>query len=405
MNVRNCILVCDSAEHAGGISSVILAQAQGLRAVGVQVFVFAAFGPIDGALRSAATSVECMQPLHTRRNRLTEIWNPSAARALANFLEPFSAADTVVHIHSVSMGLSPSIAQALLAKNMPYIITAHDASWACPTGYFFNMQTAQYCLLEPLSLACLASHCDKQSYAHKAYKVTKALVLDYGSHLKRGAATIIAPSEILRERLRSRVPRTTPVVTLLNPVSAGQRPMRSGAGDALLFVGRLWEEKGIVELLQAVGDSYPLVVVGDGPLQVPLAERYTKVVFKGWLSPAEVAGEIRKAIALVLPSIYLEAFGLVVAEALSQGVPVIVSNRAGASALVRQGHNGYIVDMGAPQQLLDACAVLMDGQRAATLSLNAYTTYWENPLTTGIYIEGLMRIFAAMKSCNQRSTL
>jgi glycosyltransferase involved in cell wall biosynthesis len=405
MNVSNCIMVCDSAEHAGGISSVILAQARGLRAAGMNVFVFAAFGPIDSALCASANQVVCMQAEQSKRNHLTEIWNPSAVRGLALFLEPFSTTDTVVHIHSISMGLSPSIARALRAKGIAYIITAHDASWACPTGYFYNMQTAQFCLLEPLSLACLCSHCDKRSYVHKAYKICKTAVLDYGSNLKRDAAAIIVPSELLQQRLRSRVPSTTPVITLLNPVLAEDRGVRVGAGDAFLFVGRLWEEKGIVELLQAVGDRFPLVVVGDGPLQGSLAKRYTNVDFKGWLSPAGVEVEMRKAIALVLPSLCLESFGLVVTEALSQGIPVIVSDRAGASTMVQQGQNGYVVDMGVPQQLLDACALLMDAPHAAVLSLNAYTAYWENPLTTRNYIKGLLGIFSTIAPYSRKSVI
>lgn len=393
MRVLNCIMVCDSAEHTGGISAVMLSQARGLQEAGVGVFVFAAFGPVDPGLRACTVQVACMHPARTRRNHLSEIWNPAAAHALERFLEPFNAADSVVHIHSISMGLSPAIADALRSKKIPYVITAHDASWACPTGYFYNMQTHEYCNLAPLSLACLCSHCDKRGYINKAYKVAKTLALDHGSRLKRDAAAIIAPSHLLRQRLLGRVPSTTPVRTLLNPVDAEDHGVRNETGDAFLFVGRLWEEKGIVELLEAIGDRYPLVVVGDGPLKDRLAMQFPKVIFKGWLSPAQVALEMRKAIALVLPSIYLEAFGLVVAEALSQGVPAIVSHRAGASTLIRQGHNGYVIDMARPDQLIDACSALMDKPHAAALSANAYATYWERPLSTGEYIQGLMDLF------------
>jgi glycosyltransferase involved in cell wall biosynthesis len=402
MKVLNCIIVCDSAEHTGGISSVILAEVEGLRRVGVQVFVFAAFGPIDRALDDAANHVLCMHPQSAKRNRMREIWNSAAAHALKQYLEPFSVADTVVHIHSISMGLSPSISQSLRSKGMHYIVTAHDASWACPTGYFYNMQKAQFCLLEPLSLACLASQCDKRSYVHKGYKVVKMLFVDRISHIKRDAAAIISPSEMLSRRLRSRIPPKTPVITLLNPVNGDKEGVRKGEGEAFVFVGRLWEEKGIVELLQAVGERFPMVVVGEGPLRASLTKRYVNVAFKGWLSPIGVAREIDRAIALILPSIYLEAFGLVVAEALSRGIPVIVSDRAGASSLVSSGHNGYVVDMNDPQQLIDACALLMDKPRAAEMSMNAYKTYWLSPLTTRAYIEGLMNIFAGIGPHEER---
>lgn len=396
MKVRHCIIVCDSAAHTGGVSAVILAQAQGLRARGVAVSVFAACGPVDAALAAVAENVHCVQASPVARNRLAEIWNREAARALAQFLQPLDAAHTVVHIHALSMGLSPSIAGPLRAAALRFIITAHDAGWACPTGYFYHFQNRQYCELEPLSLACLVSHCDKRTRVHKAYKIVKMVVLDHVSHIKRDAAAILSPSALLTSRLRSRVPEGTPVITLPNPVHVSNQGARTQPGAALLFVGRLWEEKGIEALLQAVGQRYPLVVVGDGPLRQSLSERYPQVVFKGWLSPPDVATEMRKAIALVLPSLSLEAFGLVVAEALAQGVPVVVSDRAGAATLVQPGVNGFVVNMDRPEQMLDSCAQLMQGPRAAAMALQAHTRYWSSPMSTHAYTEGLMRVFDAI---------
>ena len=62
MKVRNCIVVCDSASHSGGVSAVILEQVRGLQARGIAVHVFAAFGPADPALRQASTRVHCVYP-------------------------------------------------------------------------------------------------------------------------------------------------------------------------------------------------------------------------------------------------------------------------------------------------------------------------------------------------------
>jgi glycosyltransferase involved in cell wall biosynthesis len=396
MDVKNCIMVCDSAAHSGGISAVMLQQAIGLRAEGIRVYVFAAFGPADPALLHQANGVVCMLAAPRSRNRLAEIWNRASAPALQQFLSGFSGEDTVVHIHSLSMGLSPSIAQALRAEKIPYVITAHDAGWACPTGYFYHFGKAAPCALEPLSMACLGSHCDKRSYLHKLYKVSKTVTLDYVSHLKRDAAAIIVPSALLRHRLRSRVPAGTPVITLQNPVNATDLGPRDDNGTHFLFVGRIWEEKGILELLQAIGDRYPLTVVGDGPRRAALARRYPQVRFLGWLPPEQVAQEMRQALAVILPSVYLEAFGLVVAEALALGVPVVVSDRAGAASLVEPGVNGFVVDMGQPTQLLESCAVLMDAPKAASLSRQAYLSYWRSPLSTSVYMEGLLAIFRAI---------
>jgi glycosyltransferase involved in cell wall biosynthesis len=105
---------------------------------------------------------------------------------------------------------------------------------------------------------------------------------------------------------------------------------------------------------------------------------------------------MRQALAVILPSVYLEAFGLVVAEALALGVPVVVSDRAGAASLVEQGQNGFVVDMAQPQQLRSSCAALMEAPRARSMSRQAYVSYWRNPLSTSVYIDGLLAIYRAI---------
>jgi glycosyltransferase involved in cell wall biosynthesis len=389
----NCVIICDNANHSGGVSSVVIAQAAGLKTAGYKVFVFAAYGPPSTLLSVSTEEVFCLYPEISRRGRLTEIWNKYAASQLSEYLVRFSPVDTIIHVHSISMGLSPSIATALRRRGIPYVITAHDAGWVCPTGYFYNFKTKAYCTYKPFSLACLSCNCDKKTYLHKAFKFVKVAALDYLSRIKQGATAIIAPSDLLRDRLVDRTPQSTPVITLLNPVNASNNGARSNTGDSFLFVGRIWEEKGISELLEAVGDDCPLTVVGDGPNKGALERKYPKVAFKGWLSPKEVMAEMRKAIALVLPSIYLEAFGLVVAEALSQGVPVIVSDRAGAATMVKHGYNGFLVDMGNPDEIRQCCESLLDKSMAKTMSRNAYSRYWENPLSEERYVSELLTIY------------
>jgi glycosyltransferase involved in cell wall biosynthesis len=396
MDVKNCIMVCDSAAHSGGVSAVLLQQARGLRASGQRVYVFAMFGPADPALVLQTDGVVCMFNAPMPRNRLTEIWNLAPVAALKRYLDRFSAVDTLVHIHAISGGLSPSIASALRAANFTYVITAHDAGWACPTGYFYHFGKAAPCNYRPLSPACLASQCDKRSYLHKIYKVIKTVALDYVSNLKRDAAVILTPSAMLSDRLRGRVPAGTPLITLPNPVNAVDQGPRDEPGEGYLFVGRIWEEKGILEFLQTLAGHYSLTVVGDGPRREELAKRYPGVVFKGWLSSEAVAREMRMARALVMPSVYLEAFGMVVAEALAMGVPVVVSDRAGAAAMVESGVNGFVIDMAQPQQMMDACEALMDTRRARTMSRNAYLSYWRSPMTTTLYTTALLAIYRSI---------
>lgn len=123
----------------------------------------------------------------------------------------------------------------------------------------------------------------------------------------------------------------------------------------VLFVGRLVKIKGVDRLLKAyievsknVSDSL-LVIVGDGPERSTLeklAWRYEiaeHVRFEGQLEGADLLVRYLLGDLFVLPS-NQELYGAVVNEALMAGMPVLCSNRAGASDLICEGKNGYIFD-------------------------------------------------------------
>ena len=67
---------------------------------------------------------------------------------------------------------------------------------------------------------------------------------------------------------------------------------------------------------------------------------------------------------VVLPSLQ-EAYGAVVGEALMAGCPVLVSERAGASALVREGTNGYLFHPEQPESLEKALQAVLSEDRAS----------------------------------------
>jgi glycosyltransferase involved in cell wall biosynthesis len=124
-------------------------------------------------------------------------------------------------------------------------------------------------------------------------------------------------------------------------------------GIEVLFVGQLISRKGLDLLLSAMAALFPaypdlsLALVGRGELlpalqrQAEAMEASARVVFESVL-PAEVIPErVARADVLVLPSRW-DGWGVVVNEALSAGVPVIVSDRCGAADLIRDGVNGYV---------------------------------------------------------------
>lgn len=127
----------------------------------------------------------------------------------------------------------------------------------------------------------------------------------------------------------------------LDAVAAAFRAAMPGVGARfLLFLGRVHPKKGcdlLVAAFAAVAARDPeLELVVAGPDQVAMvadlraaAEQAgiaARVHFPGMLSGAVKAGAYRAAEAFVLPS-HQENFGIAVAEALSTGTPVLVSDK------------------------------------------------------------------------------
>jgi glycosyltransferase involved in cell wall biosynthesis len=129
-----------------------------------------------------------------------------------------------------------------------------------------------------------------------------------------------------------------------------------------LYVGRLSEEKGVLELAEAAR-GLPLVVVGDGRLRdrVPGAS--------GFVAPSEVGGYIARAALVVCPS-RREGYGMVARQALAYGRPVVATAVGGLPEVVIDGETGLLVPSRDPAALRAALERLL-GDRELRRRLGA----------------------------------
>lgn len=148
------------------------------------------------------------------------------------------------------------------------------------------------------------------------------------------------------------------------------------AGSVLTFVGRMIPKKRPELTIRAFADGAPddatLVMLGDGPLlaeckslseQLGLADR---VRFPGFVQPKEVPRYLAVADAFVLPS--SETWGVAAVEAISLGVPVILSDEVGCHPdLVRNRKCGVVVPAGCQSSLATAIHELLSDPIAPQL--------------------------------------
>jgi glycosyltransferase involved in cell wall biosynthesis len=170
---------------------------------------------------------------------------------------------------------------------------------------------------------------------------------------------------------------------------------REGPGEYFLYAGRLSEEKGVTTLLRAwKGVSLPLLVVGDGPQASELrAMASDPVEFRGAVSPPEVAAFVRRARAVVVPSIWYEGQPRGILEAYAAGVPVIASDIGGLPEIVADGVSGSLVAPDSADAWREAIDRFLDDSESELFGEGARRT-WSERFTPEHGLTGLESAYA-----------
>lgn len=132
-----------------------------------------------------------------------------------------------------------------------------------------------------------------------------------------------------------------------------------------LYVGRLAPEKNLFRLIEVFGRlrEFTLTIVGYGPLEQELRSAAgSNITFAGPIDNSLMPDIYRLHDVFVLPS-KSEPWGLVVEEALNNGLPVAVSDRVGcAEEIVRHMENGVVFRYDDSDSLARALVQMADVQ-------------------------------------------
>lgn len=179
---------------------------------------------------------------------------------------------------------------------------------------------------------------------------------------------ILCPSEFVR---RSFLVRGFASERLIKNTFGFEQPALPPAHDKkddvfrVLYVGSLSVRKGIRYLVEAFSRlRHPrkeLVLVGpmSRPTGLEALSLPSEVRITGVLKGEELAAAYGSASVFVLPSVE-EGLALVMAEALSYGVPVIATENTGADDLYVDGEEGFIVPIRDPAAILGRLQMLVD---------------------------------------------
>jgi glycosyltransferase involved in cell wall biosynthesis len=146
--------------------------------------------------------------------------------------------------------------------------------------------------------------------------------------------------------------------------SVPESGINATSGSYVAYVGRFSIEKGINTLLDSARQTeLPIRFAGDYSAMHGLVRSAPKnAKFLGRMDRYQLAEFYQKARFLVAPSICYETFGLTVAEAMMNGLPVIASRIGALPELVEDGRTGFLVEPGNSWELANKMKELWDNE-------------------------------------------
>ncbi|MCG8431492.1 MAG: glycosyltransferase family 4 protein [Candidatus Omnitrophica bacterium] len=315
----------------------------------------------------------------------------------------------LVHAH----GAKRVFAEACNTAGIPCIVTAHHGGILCPAGTLLNYRD-RICAVRASHKECLPCVLKNIRAGIFSWQVFGTLPLDtrlrIGRILRaRSFLPYITPvgttSLSIQERMDDWEAIVNNVSMLVAPSSAiAESMIRNGAsadrvkkithgiippdrtyrekdrkedddlrdGIRFFYVGRICHVKGLHVLLGAfsgISGKTELHIIGGAGNKVEdrymrrLKSKYSKsrnIVWHGKTKKQQVNDMISGFDVMVHPAIYLEVFGLTIAEALAMGKPVIATRCGGAEEQIKNGVNGLLVEPNEIQPLRSAMQKFVD---------------------------------------------
>lgn len=300
----------------------------------------------------------------------------------------------VINFHNVSLVGGPGI---LSAGDALKLYMAHEHWLVCPSHVLWRhgreLCTGRECL------RCVLNYRrPPQLWRHTGYLERQLDQID----------GFIAMSEFSRKKHKEfGFTREMEVVNYFLPDTAEPTPPSDGESPHerpyFLFVGRLEKIKGLDDVIP-VFEQYPdadLLIAGDGTYASALralAADNPRVRFIGHVTPEETERYYRNALALIVPSVCFETFGIIIIEAFRQRTPVIARRIGPFPEILERGGGGSLFET--EEELLAAMRRFQQEsgyrEKCAAEAFAAFDTHWCESAVIPRYLETVKR--AAQRS-------
>lgn len=400
MNLKNVVVVCDYAYFEGGAANVAMKTAIALAEyTELNVYCFAGCGEPCKELKASRVKVIALHlpDLLGNKNKLDAfckgIYNQKVELQMMKLLSGLNPEETVVHIHTWTKVLTSAVFRGVERAGFPLFLTVHDYFLACPNGACYNYVSKKICELRPFSRSCILCNCDARSYPQKIWRCVRQKRQNDVIR-KNDDIHYIFISDYEKRQLLTRIPNIKHQHLLKNPINVSER-MRIdvSSNDYFFYIGRLSGEKGPELFCEAVTKAkIKGVIIGDGLLSDMLKAKYPNIKFTGWLNKQQINQRLKKARALIFPTLWYEGSPLTVPEVQAHGIPCIVTDCSSAIDDIIDGQNGEIVEPDV-DKMVAAIKRFLDDEYIKKLSEVTYETFDKLRVSDEHYVKELLKIY------------
>ena len=324
---------------------------------------------------------------------LSAIYPRNAVREFEKLLDSFKP--DLVHVYELFPLISPWILSLCTDRHIPVVMNCDDYHITCPVRN--HVRGGQLCTL------CADGH-EYQALIHncRGNLAETATLAFYNAMVRslrlfrRHVTHYIAPSEFTRDWLMRHAGVKAKAVSTVEPiVEAPEAAADPSHGSYIGFAGRFVPEKGSATVIEAARISklpFRFSLIDEVPLPADLPTVS--------LDRRDVNAFYRDARIVVFPSIWFETFGLVAAEAMSHGIPVVASRIGAIPCLFDEGVDGVLFQPGNAEELAKKVQELWaDPERCARLG-RAAREKAQRRWTSEAHLERLLGVYE--KACGRR---
>jgi len=278
---------------------------------------------------------------------LAAIWSGETIRRLRPILQETRPA--IAHFHNTFAMISPAAYYACREARIPVVQTLHNYRTGCPNASCaIEGLPCERCIPKTIAWPGIVRKCYRGSRSATAGVAAVSAVHKLLGTYQRKVNAYISTTEFARAiHIRSGLPRSRIFVkpNFIDPPPSLSLRQPGGYG---LYVGRITPEKGVdvlIDAWQKLAGRPPLILAGEGEGPTADAVRRAQALHPSieWIGPQSRAAIVKLMLGadfLIHPSRLYEGCGMVVVEALSAGLPSIVSGHGSLGEMVEDGSTG-----------------------------------------------------------------